>query len=139
MLINLEKAGDLGTRQNDVLLLGKCDDTIKELAKELGWLKELKDTWAETRTSLDNPPPIDEESEEESEGKAAQAEETVEERLQREIAWLTQSVDVTLKVTDDLKKRVERDTKEEAVKKEGPSSPAKTADAGKMGKDGSNL
>jgi NAD+-dependent protein deacetylase SIR2 len=138
VLINLEGAGDFGTRQDDVLLLGKCDDTIKELAKELGWLEELKAAWAETRTSLDNPPPIDEESGEESTGPAAEAEETVEEKLQREIAWLTQSVDVTLKLTDDLKKQVEKETKEEGVKKASPLSPAGKADAGKLGKDGSN-
>ena len=117
MLINLEEAGDLGTRQDDVLLLGKCDDIVRELARELGWLDELKSAWKETRNSLDNPPPTDEESEEESEGQTAKAEETADERLQRDIAWLTQSVDVTLRVSDDLKKRVEKETKDEAVKR----------------------
>lgn len=134
MLINLEEAGDLGTRQDDVLLLGKCDDVVKELAKELGWLKELKDTWAETRTSLDNPPPADEGSEEESEGQAAKAADTAEEKLQQEIAWLTQSVEVTLKVTDDLKKRVEKETKEEVAK--GSTEKLSTEN---LGKDGPSL
>lgn len=135
MLINLEEAGDLGTRQDDVLLLGKCDDVVKELAKELGWLKELKATWAETRTSLDDPPPAEDESEE-SEEQATEAEETEEERLQREIAWLTHSVDVTLRVSDDLKKRVERETKQEVVK---PLSLAEAGEAGSSQKGGSNL
>lgn len=138
-MVNLEEAGDLGTRQDDVLLLGKCDDIIKELAKELGWLKELKATWAETRTSLDDPPPAEEESEGESEGQAPEVEETVEERLQREIAWLTQSVDVTLNITDDLKKRVEKETKEGDVKKASASSPVEKTEAGNLGKGGSNL
>ena len=126
VLINLEEAGDLGTRRDDVLLLGKCDDVIKELATELGWLKELKATWAETRTTLDNPPPTDE-SEEEPEDRVpkAKAEETDEERLQREIAWLTKSVDTTLKITDDLKKRVEKEAKEESPKKGSKGSPPK--------------
>ena len=131
VLINLEEAGDLGTRQDDVLLLGKCDDIIKELAKELGWLNELKDAWAETRTSLDSPPPEDEESEEEPESQTDKAEETVEEKLQRDIAWLTHSVDVTLKVTDDLKKRVEKETEEEVVKQGSRLSPVEEGDAGK--------
>ena len=135
VLINLEEAGDLGTRQDDVLLLGKCDDVVKELAKELGWLKELKATWAETRTSLDDPPPAEDESEE-SEEQATEAEETEEERLQREIAWLTHSVDVTLRVSDDLKKRVERETKQEVVK---PLSLAEAGEAGSSQKGGSNL
>lgn len=139
MLINLEEAGDLGTRQDDVLLLGKCDDVVKELAKELGWLNELKAAWAETRTSLDNPPPEDKESDEELEGQVAEAEETADEKLQREIAWLTQSVDATLRVTDDLKERVEKETKEEAVKKVSGSSSVEKADTKSLGKDESSL
>lgn len=134
VLINLEKAGDLGSRRDDVLLLGKCDDVIKQLAKELGWLEELKAAWAETKASLDSPPPTDEEPEE-PEGQAPAAEETEEERLQREIAWLTKSVEDTLKVTDDLKKRVEEEAEEEVAKIARPES----ADVGKVQKDGSNL
>ena len=137
VLINLEKAGDLGTRRDDVLLLGKCDDVMKELAKELGWLKELKTTWAETRTSLDNPPPVDEESEEEPEDQVSEAEETEEERLQREIDWLTKSVDEALRVTDDLKTRVGKEVKEDVAKTVRP--PAETAEVGNLKKDGSNL
>ena len=139
VLINLEEVGDLGTRQDDVLLLGKCDDVVKELATELGWLKELKATWAETRDSLDNPPPVDEESEEESEDQIPETEETEEEKLQREIAWLTKSVDATLRVSDDLKKRVEKEAKEELVKTVRPSGPAETTDVGNLKEGGSNL
>lgn len=124
VLINMEEAGDLGTRHDDVLLLGKCDDVVKELAKELEWLKELKAAWAETRTSLDDPPPPDEDSEEEAEDKAPEVEETAEEKLQREIAWLTESVDATLKVTDDLKKRVEKEAKEDVAKAVSPAGSA---------------
>jgi len=139
VLINLEEAGDLGTRHDDVLLLGKCDDVIKELATELGWLKELKAAWAETRTSLDNPPPADEESEEEPEDRTPEAKETEEERLQREIDWLTKSVEGTLKVTDDLKERVEKEVKEEVVETARPPSPAQVADVEDLQKGESNL
>ena len=137
MLINLEEAGDLGTRPDDVLLLGKCDDVIKKLAKELGWLKELKDTWAETRTSLDNPPPAGGDSEEEPEDQVPEAGETEEERLQREIAWLTKSVDETLRVTDDLKTRVGKEVKEDVAKPARP--PAEPSEVESLKKDGSNL
>lgn len=136
VLINLEETGDLGTRPDDVLLLGKCDDITKELAKELGWLKELKAAWAETRTSLDNPPPAEEESEEEFNDQVTGTEETADEGLQREIAWLTESVDATLKITDDLKKRAEKDMKEEVV---NPVNPTKKEDAGNLKKEGSSL
>ena len=135
MLINLEEAGDLGTRRDDVLLLGKCDDVVKDLATELGWLKELKETWAETRNTLDNPPPADE-TEEEAEEQVPKAEETEEEKLKREIEWITKSVGDTLKVTDDLKKRVEEEEGEVVHVK---ASPVGAADAGKLQKDGPSL
>lgn len=41
VLINLEKVGGIGSRVNDVVLLGECDAVIKELCKELGWDEEL--------------------------------------------------------------------------------------------------
>jgi NAD-dependent histone deacetylase SIR2 len=137
VLINLEKVGDLGTRKDDVLLLGKCDDIVKELAEELGWYEELKAAWAETRTSLDNPPPADEESGEEPEDQVPEAEETEEERLEREIALITKSVGETLRVTDDLKIRVGEEVKEDVVKPVRP--PAEMAEVGDLKKDGSNL
>jgi len=135
VLINLEGAGDLGGRLDDVLLLGKCDDVVKELAEELGWLEELKAIWAETRTTLDNPPPADEESEEASENHATRAKETEEERLEREISLLTKSVEDTLKVTDNFKKSVEKEAKEE----DANVARAETADAGNKQKGGSYL
>jgi len=49
VLINLERVGDLGSKQEDVVLIGECDQIIKELCKELGWDEELKRAWAETK------------------------------------------------------------------------------------------
>ncbi|CDO77133.1 hypothetical protein BN946_scf184657.g8 [Trametes cinnabarina] len=37
VLIHMDFAGDIGMRSDDVLLLGKCDDIIRDLCKELGW------------------------------------------------------------------------------------------------------
>jgi len=48
VLINLEEVGDLGDRPEDVLLLGKCDDVVRELCAELGWLDELDELWERT-------------------------------------------------------------------------------------------
>jgi NAD-dependent histone deacetylase SIR2 len=53
VLINLDKVGDIGSRKNDLVLLGKCDDIIRELTKELGWEEELDTEWAATAESLD--------------------------------------------------------------------------------------
>ena len=49
VLFNLERVGQLGTRPDDVLVLGPIDAGIRKLAEELDWLQELDDMW---RTSI---------------------------------------------------------------------------------------
>jgi len=53
VLINLDNVGGIGSGKNDLVLLGKCDDIIRDLAKELGWEDELDKEWAATAGSLD--------------------------------------------------------------------------------------
>ncbi|KAJ3558689.1 hypothetical protein NM688_g767 [Phlebia brevispora] len=50
VLINMDPAGDIGTRPDDVVLLGKTDDVVRDLCKELGedWVDELDALWDET-------------------------------------------------------------------------------------------
>ncbi|KAI3392318.1 hypothetical protein diail_5869 [Diaporthe ilicicola] len=45
VLFNLERVGSLGTRADDVLVLGDCDSGVRKLADELGWGGELEATW----------------------------------------------------------------------------------------------
>ncbi|KAJ5834200.1 hypothetical protein N7447_000226 [Penicillium robsamsonii] len=47
VLINNEKAGDLGNRDEDVCILGSCDDGVRQLADALGWAEDLTDLWNE--------------------------------------------------------------------------------------------
>ena len=54
VLINLDQVGGIGSGRNDVVLLGKCDDIIRDLARELGWEDELDKEWIETAKSLDS-------------------------------------------------------------------------------------
>ncbi|KIK51052.1 hypothetical protein GYMLUDRAFT_252400 [Collybiopsis luxurians FD-317 M1] len=42
-----------GSRDDDVVLLGKCDEVIEELCEELGWEEELLKLWEETARSTD--------------------------------------------------------------------------------------
>jgi NAD-dependent histone deacetylase SIR2 len=42
VLINLNKVGEIGSGMNDLVLLGKCDELIHDLAKELEWEDELE-------------------------------------------------------------------------------------------------
>jgi NAD+-dependent protein deacetylase SIR2 len=53
VLINLDKVGGIGSGKNDLVFLGKCDDIIRDLAKELGWEEDLDKEWATTAGSLD--------------------------------------------------------------------------------------
>lgn len=48
VLINMEPAGDIGARPEDVVLLGRCDEIVRELARALGWEAELDREWAKT-------------------------------------------------------------------------------------------
>lgn len=48
VLINLERVGGLGSRSDDVLLLGDCDAGVRKLAAALGWEAELDARWKET-------------------------------------------------------------------------------------------
>ncbi|OAR01360.1 hypothetical protein LLEC1_06318 [Akanthomyces lecanii] len=45
VLFNMERVGQIGTRPDDVLSLGSCDDGIRQLAAELGWADELEKMW----------------------------------------------------------------------------------------------
>lgn len=47
VLFNLERVGSLGSRPDDVLVLGDCDSGVRKLADELGWGGELDATWRE--------------------------------------------------------------------------------------------
>lgn len=47
LLFNMERVGDFGTRADDVLCLGECDDGIRKLADELGWTEELEKAWVD--------------------------------------------------------------------------------------------
>ncbi|KAI1755711.1 DHS-like NAD/FAD-binding domain-containing protein [Xylaria castorea] len=47
LLFNMERVGDFGTRADDVVCLGPCDDGIRKLADELGWRNELEKTWVD--------------------------------------------------------------------------------------------
>lgn len=99
LLINMEAAGGIGTRRDDVLMLGTCDDGVKRLAKELGWEVELDNLYKE----LQGP----EEKEE------AMSDAMIEEEIKR----LTAELDKELKIAEDYKGLVEGKLKREDEKR----------------------
>lgn len=83
VLINQEAVGGLGSRPDDVLLLGDCDAGVRKLAKACGWLEDLEALWADTAGV----------QQEEDEKQSAK---TKDEKLEDEIAKLTSEVDESL-------------------------------------------
>ena len=49
VLFNRDRVGDLGTRVDDVVLLGDCDGNVMKLAEALGWGEDLERIWRECR------------------------------------------------------------------------------------------
>ncbi|KAL4927405.1 SIR2 family NAD-dependent protein deacylase [Aspergillus undulatus] len=93
VLINRERVGGMGSRPDDVLILGDCDRGVRKLARALGWEKELESLWEEANPSKET-------REEEA------SPQTREERLEIEISRLTVEVDQTLEISDAYQKRV---------------------------------
>lgn len=88
LLVNMERVGDLGSRPDDVLLLGDCDTGIRKLAGALGWQDELEDLWATIKPELAKPEPD-----------KARSEKT-DDTLDSKVASLTEEVDKSLKISD---------------------------------------
>ena len=88
VLINMERVGGLGTRRDDVLILGECDAGVRKLAEALGWLEELEEVW---RTAC----PEVEVREEQEDLK------TKDEKLEDEVDRLTRDIDQTLQLTKE--------------------------------------
>ncbi|KAJ6086054.1 NAD-dependent protein deacetylase hst2-1 [Penicillium sp. IBT 16267x] len=94
VLINMQRVGGLGSRSDDVLVLGDIDAGVRKFARALGWEEELEAVWQET-----NPDP-------ESREKENASPQTRDERLREEIERLTEDIDRTLGRTDAYQQRV---------------------------------
>lgn len=94
VLINMERVGGMGSRPDDVLLLGDCDAGVRKFARALGWEQELESLWESTK-----PDKEDRESE-------LDPLQTRDERLQDEVERLTKEVDRTLGISDAYQQRV---------------------------------
>lgn len=105
VLINLDEVGQFN-KPDDVLLLGKCDDVVRELCRELGWEEELDAAWEKTKDSL--------------EAGEQEPEPELEESAEDEVEKITKNLEQALKVSDK---------KDE----EGPSSKSKASDLVEVG------
>ncbi|KAF2108639.1 NAD-dependent deacetylase sirtuin-2, partial [Lophiotrema nucula] len=85
VLINGEQVGTLGSRPDDVLLIGDCDGGVRKLAEACGWLEELEAEWAKTAP-------------EQAREAKEKPKKTYDEQLEDEIEKLTKDVDQSLKL-----------------------------------------
>lgn len=100
LLVNMEQVGSLGSRHDDVLLLGDCDSGIRKLADELGWRDELEALYKEVGG------PKAQEPVKEQERPKTKAEKH--EELEDEIEKLTSEVDHALKISSGHKEWLEK-------------------------------
>ncbi|ATY59612.1 SIR2 family histone deacetylase [Cordyceps militaris] len=88
VLFNMEKVGQIGTRPDDVLSLGPCDDGVRQLAAELGWGDELEKMWRGI---------VGEEEAEKQLRNRKERNEEIDEEVQR----LTEDVEAALRIHDE--------------------------------------
>jgi NAD-dependent histone deacetylase SIR2 len=100
LLINNERAGGIGARADDVLLLGGCDQGVRKLAEELGWTKELEEVWESFGGGSDKKVEAEAES-----SKDAEPVESIDAKVGR----LTEEVERGLSVVDGWKEKVMKD------------------------------
>ena len=105
VLINLDEVGNFD-RQDDFVLLGKCDDIVRELCRELGWEEELERAWATTKDSVDVG------------DKLAASETKVGEELDR----ITRDIEKSLAISKDTPETLSNSTGEAQGQKECPEN-----------------
>jgi len=95
LLINNERTGGIGSRRDDVVVLGGCDQGVRTLAAELDWLQELETLWTSLDGKLENPDGGDD------------AKLTIDEQIGK----LTREVEQGLNVADQFKTNVQAELK----------------------------
>ncbi|KAE9372573.1 SIR2-domain-containing protein [Stipitochalara longipes BDJ] len=100
VLINKEKVGDLGSRPDDVLVLGDCDEGVRKLADALGWRDKLESMWLEVGGKVK-----DKEAARLREQRQAMSKDEI---LEAEIEKITGEIGAVLKVSKDHEERVNR-------------------------------
>lgn len=101
LLMNKERVGDLGSRPDDVLLLGDCDTGVRKLATALGWIDELERLWAATAPK------------QMGDLGRQQVPKTMDELLQDEVDKLTREVDDTLNMSKRHTDRVRQEHRDQ--------------------------
>ncbi|KEF54436.1 NAD-dependent histone deacetylase SIR2 [Exophiala aquamarina CBS 119918] len=94
VLINLERVGSFGSRPDDVLLLGDCDEGVRKFADALGWREELEQLWESTDPNKDE------------KKKQPTPPKTRQEKLDEEVEKLAKDIDASLKLSNEANERI---------------------------------
>jgi NAD-dependent histone deacetylase SIR2 len=94
VLLNMERVGSLGSRPDDVLLLGDCDGQVRRLADELGWRDELEELYKEVGGPGASREPVP----------ASEKQDALEDEIEK----LTSEVDHALKLSNGHKSWLEK-------------------------------
>ena len=119
VLINMEEVGRFN-KPDDVVILGKCDDVVRELCKELGWEKGLDDAWEATKDTL--------------EAGEQEPEETAEDEVEKIAKNLEETLNVSTKKQDEEGPSTRSDDSDSATPElveEDNTSPAQSLNEGK--------
>ena len=119
VLVNLERVGGLGTRSDDVLLLGDCDTGVRKLAKAVGWEDELEQLW--DKTDPDYVPGKSPKSK--SKVAREEAKKSRDEAFQDEVDKLTKDIDKSLDLSKWHEDRVRRDHLSDIPKEDVSAKP----------------
>jgi NAD-dependent histone deacetylase SIR2 len=117
VLFNMEVVGDLGSRPDDVIILGECDAGVRKLADCLGWRDELEALWLEVGGKV-------------KEKEAARFQEarrqnmSKDELLETEIEKLTGEVETALQLSKDHAQRVKDQLDRDSTKTQTSSTPS---------------
>jgi NAD-dependent histone deacetylase SIR2 len=114
VLFNLERVGGIGSRPDDVCILGDCDSGVRKLADVLGWREELEALWE----SVGGKPKMIEED--------ATTGLTNDEKLEAEIQKLTSEVDHSLKISNGHREWLEQHLGQKSAKGPPLASDTKT-------------
>lgn len=118
VLFNSEPVGDLGSRPDDVIVLGDCDSGVRKLADALGWRDELEALWLEVGGKVK-----EKEAERLREARKAMSKD---ELLEEEITKITGEVENTLKISKEHTQSVNDQLDKDSNKAQASSTPSIT-------------
>jgi NAD+-dependent protein deacetylase SIR2 len=127
VLFNKDQVGDFGSRLDDVIVLGDCDEGVRKLADALGWRDELEAMWMEVSGKV--------KEKETARLREQRKNMSRDEVLEAEIEKLTGEVESALQLSKDHKERVNNHLEKSGNGRSSASTPDTTSSSQPESKD----